>query len=190
VAPTTLQRIARELLVIADRIDIRPGQAIALPEIEAVAARWARQQQRRHRARQSRWSHEFFVQTATSWFRFLGHLEQSELKPTPLADSLRDFATHASSDRGLSPTTVRNRCWHVQRFEEWLNDQRGPFHLDDVSLKELQAFLAWGGQQGWSRVSVSRQRRSLACFLSVRRRAGLVCVHHRRRHRWSPCVSA
>lgn len=164
VARTTLQRIARELLVIADRIDIRPGQAIALPEIEAVAARWARQQQRRHRARQSRWSHEFFVQTATSWFRFLGHLEQSELKPTPLADSLRDFATHASSDRGLSPTTVRNRCWHVQRFEEWLNGQRGLFRLDDVSLKEIQAFLAWGGQQGWSRVSVAASAGALRAF--------------------------
>jgi hypothetical protein len=31
----------------------------------------------------------------------------------------------------------------------WLNGQREPFHLDDVSLKDIQAFLAWGGQQGW-----------------------------------------
>jgi hypothetical protein len=50
-----------------------------LPDIEAMASRWAREQQRRHRARQSRWSHEFFGQTATSWFRFLR--QQSELKP-------------------------------------------------------------------------------------------------------------
>ena len=125
-ARTTLRRIARELLVIADRIEVTAGQTIALPDIEAFAARWAREQQRRHRARQSRWSRELFVQTATSWFRFLGYLDQPALKPTPFADSLRDFAAQASSERGLSPVTVRNRCWHVQKFVDWLNGQRGP----------------------------------------------------------------
>jgi site-specific recombinase XerD len=47
---------------------------------------------------------------------------------------------------------------------EWLNGQRGPFHLDDVSLKEIQAFLAWGGQQGWSRVSVAASAGALRAF--------------------------
>jgi integrase/recombinase XerD len=163
-ARTTLLRIAQELLVIADRIDITAGQAIALPEIEAFAARWAREQKRRRRARQSRWSRELFVQTATSWFRFLGYLDQPEPKPTPLADSLRDFAAQASSERGLSPATVRNRCWHVQKFVDWLNGQRGPFHLDDVALKDIHAFLAWGGQQGWSRVSVATSAKALRAF--------------------------
>jgi integrase/recombinase XerD len=163
-ARTTLQRIARELLVIADRIDITAAQTIGLPDIEAFAARWAREQQRRHRAQQSRWSRKFFVQTATSWFRFLGHLDQSEPKPKPLADSLRDFAAHASSERGLSPTTVRDRCWHVQKFVDWLNGQRGPFQLDDVSLRDIHAFLAWGGQQGWSRVSVATSASALRTF--------------------------
>jgi site-specific recombinase XerD len=163
-ARTTLQRVARELLVIADRIEVTAGQTIALPDIEAFAARWAREQQRRHRARQSRWSRELFVQTATSWFRFLGYLDQPALKPTPFADSLRDFAAQASSERGLSPVTVRNRCWHVQKFVDWLNGQRGPFHLNDVSLKDVQAFLAWGGQQGWSRVSVATSAKALRAF--------------------------
>jgi site-specific recombinase XerD len=163
-ARTTLQRIARELLVIADRIDVTAGQTIGLPDIEAAAARWARQQQRRQRARQARWSRELFMQTATSWFRFLGWLDQPEPKPTPFADSLQDFAVHASSERGLSPATVRNRCWHVQKFVDWLNGQRWPFHLDDVSLKDIQAFLAWGGQQGWSRVSVATSAKALRAF--------------------------
>jgi integrase/recombinase XerD len=163
-ARTTLQRIAREVLVIADRIDVTAVQTIGIRDIEAVAARWAREQRRRHRAQQSRWSSEFFVQTATSWFRFLGHLEQSEPKPTLLADSLRDFADHASSERGLSPATVRNRCWHVQKFVDWLNGQRGPFHLDDVSLKDIHAFLVWGGQQGWSRVAVATSAKALRAF--------------------------
>jgi len=48
-ARTTLQHIAQELLVIADRIDVTAGQTIGLRDIEAFAARWAREQQRRHR---------------------------------------------------------------------------------------------------------------------------------------------
>ena len=38
-ARTTLQRIARELLVIADRIEVTAGQTIALPDIEGFAVR-------------------------------------------------------------------------------------------------------------------------------------------------------
>lgn len=163
-ARTTLQRIAQQLLVIVDRIDVTDGQTIGLPEIEALAARWAREQQRRHRAQGSRWSHQIFVQTATSWFRFLGRLNQPEPKPMPLADSLRDFVAYSTSERGLSPTTVRNRCWHVQQFVHWLNAQRGPFTLNDISLADIHAFLAWGGQHGWSRVSVATSVKALRAF--------------------------
>jgi hypothetical protein len=45
----TLLRHARELLVIAERIDITSGEPIALPTIEAAADRWAREQHDRHR---------------------------------------------------------------------------------------------------------------------------------------------
>jgi site-specific recombinase XerD len=163
-ARNTLQHIAQELLVIADCIDVTAGQTVGLRDIEAFAARWAREQQRRHRAQELRWSRGLFVQTATRWFQFLGRLDQPEPKPMPLADSLGDFVAHSTSERGLSPATVRNRYWHVQKFVHWLNDQRGPFHLNDVSLKDIHDFLAWGGQHGWSRVSVATSAKALRAF--------------------------
>ena len=52
----------------------------------------------------------------------------------------------------------------MQKFVDWLNGQRGPFHLDDVSLKDIHAFLAWRGQQGWSRVSVATSASALRAF--------------------------
>ena len=65
-ARATLVRHARELLVIAERIDITVGEAISLLTIEAAAARWAREQHQRQRARGLRWSQEFFVQIGAS----------------------------------------------------------------------------------------------------------------------------
>src|SRR5215471_19430200 len=73
-ARATLLVYARELLVIAERIDITLGEAIGLSTIEAAANRWAREQRQRQRAHGLRWSQEFFVQIATDWLHFLGRL--------------------------------------------------------------------------------------------------------------------
>ena len=63
-ARTTLQRYARELLVIAERIDIPIGEAIGLSTIEMAANRWAREQHQCQRVHGLRWSRELFVPTA------------------------------------------------------------------------------------------------------------------------------
>src|SRR5664279_6637113 len=46
----TLLRIARELLVVAERLDVTVGHQIARLEIEAAAGKWVRHQRRRRRA--------------------------------------------------------------------------------------------------------------------------------------------
>ena len=152
-APATLQRYAQELLVVAERIDITVGGAIDSAVIEAAADHWAREQQRRQRAGGLRWSRELFVQTATDWLRFLGRLEVPKPNIVPFADRIADFAAHRRDERGLSPATERNQSWHVEKFLCWLSDQNRLF--DDVSLDDVDGFLASKGRQGWSRVSVA-----------------------------------
>ncbi|MCK7539545.1 MAG: hypothetical protein MZV63_55890 [Marinilabiliales bacterium] len=34
-------------------------------------------------------------------------------------------ARHLRDERGLSPHTIHNRCWHVQAFLNWLSEQGG-----------------------------------------------------------------
>jgi integrase/recombinase XerD len=46
----SLLRIAREPLVIAERIDVTVGKSVARSEIDAAARAWARHQKRRCRA--------------------------------------------------------------------------------------------------------------------------------------------
>lgn len=84
-AGATVLRHARELLVIAERIDIARGETIGSPAIEVAADRWAREQHDRHRVQALQWSRKLFVQTATNWLHFLGCLDE----PNPRAHLLR-----------------------------------------------------------------------------------------------------
>jgi len=112
-AGATLLRHARELLVIAERIDITSGEPISLPAIEAAADHWARKQHSRHRVQSLHWSRKLFVQTATSWLHFLGVWRKSNprwrLLRTALSTSPLTSAMSAVYPRPLS--AVRDGMW-------------------------------------------------------------------------------
>jgi site-specific recombinase XerD len=161
-ARATLQHYAQELLVVAERIDITIGEAIGSSAIEAAADRWAREQHQRQRVRGLRWSRTLFVQTATDWLRFLGRLEVPKPKLVPFADRLADFAAYRRDERGLSPATIRNQSWHVNKFLCRLGEQHRSF--DSVSLEDVDTFLATNGKQAWCRVSVATSAKALRAF--------------------------
>ena len=158
-AHATLLRHARELLVIAERIDISMGEAIGSPAIEAAADRWAGEQRHRQRVQGLQWSRQLFVQTATNWLHFLGRLEEPQPKIVPFADRLADFAAYQRDECGLSPVTIRGQGWHGEKFLGWLGEQNRS--LDEVSLEDVDAFLAGNGKRGWGRVSVSTSAQAL-----------------------------
>lgn len=161
-AHATLQRCAQELLVVAERIDITVGEVIESSVIDAAADRWVREQHQRQRVDGPRWSRQLFIRTATDWLRFLGRLEVPKPKSVPFADRIADFAAHRRDERGLSPATVRSQNWHVEKFLEWLGEQNRSF--DNVSLEDVDAFLAAKGKQGWGRVSVAACAQALRAF--------------------------
>ena len=161
-AGATLLRHARELLVIAERIDITIGKTIGLSAIEAAADSWAREQHGRHRAQSLQWSRKLFVQTATNWLHFLGCFEEPQPKIDPFADRLADFAAYQRDERGLSAATIRGQGWQVEKFLSWLGEQNRSF--DDVSLADVDTFLAHNGKRGWGRISVSTSAKALRAF--------------------------
>ena len=98
----TLLRTARELLVIAQRLDLTTDRLVSPQEVEAAAGRWSRQQQRRGRAQGPSGSRRYFLQTALSWLRFLGRLETREPQALPFVERLEHFAACMREQRGLS----------------------------------------------------------------------------------------
>jgi integrase/recombinase XerD len=161
-ARASLQHCAQELLVVAERIDITVGETIGSSTIEAAADGWVREQRRRQRVGGLRWSRALFVQTATDWLRFLRRLEVPKPAIVPFADRLDDFAAYRRDERGLSPVTIRNQSWHVEKFLGWLGEQNRSFA--HVSLEDVDAFLAHHGKQGWGRVSVATSAKALRAF--------------------------
>jgi integrase/recombinase XerD len=161
-ARETLLRTARELLVIAQRLDLMADQMISIRQVEVGAESWVQHQRRRGRIRDLRGSRQWFIQTALSWLRFLGRLEAHDKEPLPFADLVEHFAVCMRDQRGLSERTIRNQCWHAQKFLSWLHGQNRT--LGEVSLQELDAFLSLQATQGWSRVSVATSAKALRCF--------------------------
>jgi integrase/recombinase XerD len=97
-----------------------------------------------------------------SWLRFLGHLEAQDKTPLPFAGLVEHFGVCMRDQRSLSEVTIRHRCWHAQRFLNWLDGQNGS--LGEVSFQELDAFLSLQAAQGWSRVSVATCAKALRSF--------------------------
>ena len=161
-ARESLLRLARELLLVARRIDISGTRAIALQEVETAADGWVRYQRRRHRISDPKFCRQRFVQVATDWLCFLARLEATPEKPGADADLVDEFADHMRLERGLSPHTVYNRCWHVRAFLQWLSEQG--CSIAEVSLEQVDAFLAMRGAQGWCRVSIATAASALRSF--------------------------
>lgn len=161
-ARESLLRLASELLLVARRIDVSGTTAVAPREVEAAADGWVRHQRRHRRIRDPRFCRQRFVQVATDWLRFLERLQTTPEEPGADADLVDDFANDMRLQRGLSPRTIHNRCWHVQAFLHWLSEQR--CSIAKVRLEQVDAFLAMRGAQGWCRVSLAAVASALRSF--------------------------
>lgn len=168
-ASGTLVRIARELLVVARELRLKPGRAISLAEVRTAAGRWARRQRRRGRSQGLHWSGHHFTQVARDWLRFLGRLKQTEVEPVPFASLLKDFATVLHGERGLSPATIASYDWQARQFLGWLSTSGRPF--EQVTALDVDAFLALKGQS-WSRVSSATSAKALRAFFRHAERRG------------------
>jgi integrase/recombinase XerD len=82
-ARDTLLRTARELLVIAQRLDLTTDRLISNRQVEAAAERWVDYQQRRDRVGGPRGCRQYFIQTALRLASVLGSLRSARQKATP-----------------------------------------------------------------------------------------------------------
>jgi integrase/recombinase XerD len=161
-AHSTLLRLANELLVVAERIDVDSGKGYSLADVEAAAERWTRFQLRCGRAHSKRWPREHFIQVATAWLRFLGCLEERSPEPKPFSDQVDDFIAYLRDERGLSASSLHARRWHVECFLR--TSVKGKNSIAQVTAEDIDGFLSLKGKQGWCRVSVAKSVTVLRSF--------------------------
>lgn len=170
-ARETLLRIARELLVIAEWIDVAAGKPITRSEIDAAARGWARRQQKQCRADSGEWSRRLFVQVAVAWLRFLGILEDtSHDRRNVFSEQVDDFIIHLQDERGLSPNTVCNRRWQVNGFLKHVSLSKAS--ILSITVGDIDVFLEAKGREDWCRVSVASCAAALRSFFRYAEKRG------------------
>ncbi len=100
---------------------------------------------------------------ATRWLRFLQRVEVPSVPASPFADKIKDFADYMERERGLSPVTIRNRCWLVPRFLNRLSAIGGS--LCEITPNQLdETFREMVGQGGYARVTIQNWAGELRAF--------------------------
>jgi site-specific recombinase XerD len=177
-ARETLLRTARELLVIAERLNLSEGRRVGQAEIDAAAQSWAHLQRARNRACGDKWSRRLFCDVAVAWLSFLGQLEPAPSEPKVHCEEVDDFIAYQRDERGLSASTLAAQRWQVETFLEHLGV--GKSSIADITVADVDAFLNVKGRGGWSRVSVATSSHALRAFF-----------RHAQRRQWcSPGIAA
>lgn len=160
-AHATLRLKARELLWIAQKLQVYPDLQVTPAQLEAVASEWDDRQQcvghplniRRTRAR--------FLAEGRAWLRFLGCWHESKT-PVPFAAFREEFESWRANARGLSAISIQCQSRYINQFLRWYGARQSS--LAEVELGDIDAFLITCGRQGWSRLSVRNMAAALRAF--------------------------
>jgi integrase/recombinase XerD len=147
VSRNVLRSSAPKLLVFIQSYDLvtRPMRIITRDEIKRKSAD--------HRIRS----------LATRWLRFLQRLEEPPVPTSPYAEKIKAFVDYMEQERGLSPETIRNRCWLVPRFLSRLGNASGS--LREITPNQIDEALGeMVGQGGYARVTVQTWAGELRAF--------------------------
>ena len=163
VSHSMLCKIAWQLLVVASTVDLRERR-VCVEEIRRAASRptvFCRRVKDGPRASPGS-SQQLFVHVATAWLRFLGRLQRPHTNPSGFSRQITAFRQYMAQDRGLSPVTIQTRCERLEWFMASVPVQRRT--LREISVADVDAFLASKGDAGWSRASLSVLAGSLRSF--------------------------
>jgi site-specific recombinase XerD len=154
----TLRIIAQKLLVFTKTFALvkHPQRIIKREEIERRIAD--------HRLRS----------LARRWLRFLQRLEEPPAAISPYADKIKAFADFMKRERGLSPVTIRNRCWLIPRFLNRLG--RSDDSLGEITAQRIDEILQEMIREGhYARVSIQSMAGEVRAFFRYAETRGWCC---------------
>lgn len=160
-AHATLRVIAADLFWVARKLSIYPELRVTPEQIKRAAKDWSERRGYSGHMLNERWTTERFVRLAKKWLRFLGHLPEP-VDQTPFSDLIMDFSRWTKEERGLSSRTIQRWCDDLKNFLCWYEAKKCPFSA--VGISDLDAFLAYCGAKGYSRVTLNNIATGLRAF--------------------------
>jgi site-specific recombinase XerD len=171
-ARTSLKAVACELIIIADRLDLSGAAPIDVAVVEAAARRWAAHQVRHRHSTSLAISQRNFRYWAEQWLRFLHRLKEPPPAAAPPFQPLLDgFTRYMADEQGLTPVSIKSHGWKTAKFLGWYASLGRAFA--DVTIRDVDTFLAAKGKATWSRRSVAIAVQALRAFFRYAER-----THH------------
>jgi integrase/recombinase XerD len=164
-AHNSLRCIASHLLASIQylRLADRPCETILYAEIEEKANLWAKRLPRPPKLKRRHYARAQFLRYASSWLQFLGRLQLPTTPPGPFAGQIAAFAEFLSHEKGLAPSTIKDRCSAVRQFLGRLGQKKGS--LRRISLPQIdQALVELVTQGSYARTTVQLLASHLRSF--------------------------
>jgi site-specific recombinase XerD len=159
---STLRKIAWVLLVLSQDVDLCKSNPVTRQQIEFSVDHRRRLNQGDNNTGHAVSCRQMFIHIAVNWFRFRERLVEPPIEQTPFSDYVDHYVCFLRDERGLSPVTITTRHQQITNFFKavW---QPG-MTLSTLSVKDVDAYLAYQGNQGWGRASLHTLVSTLRCF--------------------------
>jgi len=157
-----LQKIAWIMLVLSQDADLCQSKRVTSRQIEFAVDHRERLVHRQQDINHAASSRQMFIHFAQAWFRFRGCLVETQNPPGPFSANVDEFVRYMRDERGLSPVTIATRYQQLTNFLEtiWCTGML----FNEISVKDVDTYLAHQGNQGWSRASLHTLASTLRCF--------------------------
>lgn len=156
----TLLLKARELFWVARKLQKYPDLDISMAQLTSVAGRWQDRESACGRKLDNRWARRRFIDVASTWLRYLGHLQKPK-EPIPFQSKMEEYCLWARQERGLSETTIDRWRGSIAQFLRWFGELGKS--IESIRVNDIDAYLAYGSNQGWCRLTV----RNVATLLRI-----------------------
>jgi len=170
---SSLRLIAQHQLVAIEYLHLPTADSLTVEQVHAAADVWVGRQPQphTHNAKDYRWARGRFISDASQWLSFLGRLRRVEAPRCTHMHMVDEFANHMVREKGLSPYTVRVRCWLVGQFLDRFAEQHRTF--DGVTITDIDAAIARKSHQdGYARTSIQGYANALRAFFCYAEQRG------------------
>ncbi|WP_419936971.1 tyrosine-type recombinase/integrase [Candidatus Palauibacter sp.] len=167
--PLTLRTVAAAQIALIHLLDLREGERVSLPRIEAAADR------RSSRPAQPT-ARRNFVSRAVRWLRFAGLLDEPcGVRPRHAqVAEVAVFREWMRNERGWSESTICNCCNTIDHFFDWLGEW--DIALDAVVVADIDRAVVRWHARGCSRSTIRMYGHRLRPFFRFAERRGW-CSH-------------
>ena len=155
--PLTLRTTAAAQVSLIRLLDLRQGERVSLPRIEAAA-------NRRSSSPAQPSARRNFVSRSVRWLRFVGLLDEPRgIRQRHAQDAeVAVFREWMRNERGWSESTIRNCCNTIDHFCDWLGEWG--IGLDAVVVADIDRAVVRWHARGCSRSTVRGYAQRLRSF--------------------------